>query len=69
MGFACELTEGSAFVYRAVDPGNRGVEHEFDVTLWGTYDRDPEPDPAEVAAWRWAPIEELRRDMRAAQKA
>src|SRR5262245_46130599 len=29
MGFTCELTLGSAFVYRAVDPNNRGVEHEF----------------------------------------
>jgi isopentenyl-diphosphate Delta-isomerase len=63
MGIACDLTPGPAFVYRAEDPAGRGVEHEYDVILIGTYTGDPMPDPAEVAAWKWLPVAELRRDM------
>ena len=64
MGIDCELTAGPAFVYRAEDPQGRGVEHEYDVILLGTYVGDPNPDPAEVAAWRWVTLDELRVEMR-----
>jgi isopentenyl-diphosphate delta-isomerase len=64
MGVACELSVGPAFVYRAEDPGGRGVEHEYDVLLVGTTDAAPRPDPAEVAAWEWVELGTLRRDMR-----
>src|SRR5205814_10092482 len=65
MGFTCPLTPGPEFVYRAADPHGNGVEHEYDVTLLGTYDGDPTPDPAEVAAWRWVELDELHRDLAA----
>src|SRR5579859_5097137 len=63
MGFTCDLTLGPEFVYRALDPNGLGVEHEYDVILLGTYDGDPNPDPAEVAAWKWVDLESLQRDM------
>src|SRR5262245_30483948 len=37
LGFDSSLARGPEFVYRAVDPGHRGVEHEYDVILYGTY--------------------------------
>jgi isopentenyl-diphosphate delta-isomerase len=63
LGFSCDLTPGPEFVYRAEDPNGRGVEHEYDVVLIGTYDRDPEPNSAEVADWKWVDVEQLQRDM------
>ena len=65
MGFTCPLTPGPEFVYYALDPHRNGVEYEYDVTLLGTHDADPTPDPAEVAAWRWVELEELKRDLAA----
>ena len=63
MGFTCPLVLGPEFVYRALDPQGRGVEHEYDITLLGIYDDDPVPDPAEVAAWAWVEVDELQRDL------
>jgi isopentenyl-diphosphate delta-isomerase len=64
MGIDAELTPGPAFVYRAEDPAGRGVEHEYDVILIGTFAGEPVPTPDEVAAWRWADVEQLRAEMR-----
>jgi isopentenyl-diphosphate delta-isomerase len=66
MGISCDLTRGPEFVYRAIWPQNRGVEHELDVTFWGAHEGPPSPNPEEVAAWRWLEVEELRREMRLA---
>jgi isopentenyl-diphosphate Delta-isomerase len=63
MGLDCELTPGSAFVYRAEDPAGRGVEHEYDILLVGWCADDPQPNPAEVAAWEWVELQQLERDM------
>jgi isopentenyl-diphosphate Delta-isomerase len=63
MGIACDLTAGPAFVYRALDPGGRGVEHEFDQLLLGTFAGDPAPDPSEVAAWEWVEVAALGADL------
>src|SRR5262249_9736805 len=65
MGFTCPLTQGPEFVYYALDPHGNGVEYEYDVTLIGTFDADPTPDPAEVAAWKWVDLDELQRGMSA----
>jgi isopentenyl-diphosphate delta-isomerase len=65
MGIACELTLGPAFVYRALDPHGHGVEYEHDVILTGTFDGDPIPDPAEVAAWKWVGIVEMQHELKA----
>jgi len=64
MGIDVELTLGPAFVYRAEDPAGRGVEHEYDVILLGTFAGEPVPHSAEVAAWRWVDVEQLRFEMR-----
>lgn len=63
MGIDCELVQGPAFVYRALDPAGRGVEHEYDACYVGIYDGDPTPNPDEVADWKWVEVEELERDM------
>jgi isopentenyl-diphosphate delta-isomerase len=63
LGIDAELTLGPAFVYRAEDPAGRGVEHEYDVILRGTFAGEPVPNPAEVAAWRWVDVERLRAEM------
>lgn len=65
MGLDCHLDLGPAFVYRAEDPAGRGVEHEYDILLVGTTDADPVPNPAEVAAWEWVGLAELREDLKA----
>lgn len=40
------------FAYRAVDASGV-VENEVCPVWFGRVDGDPDPDPAEVAAWRW----------------
>ena len=68
MDIDCDLTVGPAFVYRAEDPQGHGVEHEYDAILLGTYSGDPHPDPAEVAAWKWIDLDQLRTEMAANPK-
>ena len=65
MGFACRLDEGPSFVYRAEDPGGRGVEHEHVTILTGEAE-DPVifPDPGEVAEYRWMDTGKLVEDMK-----
>ncbi len=58
MGFDCALDHAFAFVYRA-DVGQGLVEHEYDHVFVGRYEGEPRPDPAEVAAWEWAPLASL----------
>jgi len=52
MGFRATLRHVGTFMYRA-DVGEGLVEHEFDHVLVGGFEGEPEPDPAEVGAWRW----------------
>ncbi|MGC9669456.1 isopentenyl-diphosphate Delta-isomerase [Planosporangium sp. 12N6] len=50
------------YVYRALDPVTERVEHEYDHVLVGEVrDEQPRPDPAEVAAVRWACPYDVRR--------
>jgi len=50
------------YVYRAEDPVTERVEHEYDHVLVGRLDGSrPDPDPAEVAAIRWAGPDEILR--------
>jgi isopentenyl-diphosphate delta-isomerase len=64
MGVACPLTTAGWFIYRA-DVGNGLVEHELDHLLIGRFDGDPVPAANEVAEWRWASLDDLRRDLEA----
>ncbi len=59
MGVSCPLEPAFEFVYRAAF-ANGLVEHEYDHVFVGRFEGSPRPDPAEVADWRWAGIEELR---------
>lgn len=65
LGFACPLTKGHSFVYRAEDPDKRGTEYEYDTLLVGHLTNDPplSPDPKEVADWKWVTLTKLRDDM------
>jgi len=63
MGLACALHAAGSFRYHAqLDHGL--VEHELDHVFVGRSDRDPVPDPNEVAGWRRVSIAELRDELR-----
>lgn len=56
-----ELREVGTFSYRAEDPATTRVEDEHDHVLIGHVDAvTPQPDPAEVTAWQWVPLDDLR---------
>ncbi len=57
-----ELREAFGFVYRA-DVGGALVEHEFDHVLVGYHAGDPAPDEAEVEAWKWIALDDLRGEL------
>lgn len=61
MGFDCALHRVCDFVYRR-ELADGFVEHEFDHVFSGHFDGTPVPDAAEVEAWRWADVEEVRVD-------
>jgi isopentenyl-diphosphate delta-isomerase len=63
MGFDVELEEAFSFVYRATDARTQLTEHEYDHVLFGRYDGEPRPNPAEVDAWRWVDPAALREDV------
>ncbi len=52
LGVQVPLTPRVCFTYRAELDGGL-VEHEVDHVFTGRFDGIPEPDPAEVSAWRW----------------
>lgn len=62
MGLDCALEEAFAFVYRA-ELGPDLWEHEYDHVFVGRCEAEPRPDPEEVEGWRWATVEEVRREM------
>ena len=62
MGFDCPLREIFTFLYQ-VDFSNGLTEHELDHVLIGTHEGDPAPNPQEVEAWKWVPLQELRQDI------
>ena len=52
MGLSCEMEEVFSFVYRAdLDKGM--TEHEYDHVFFGVTGNTPQPNPSEVAAWRF----------------
>jgi isopentenyl-diphosphate delta-isomerase len=52
------LTEVGVYSYYAEDPATGRVEYEYDHVLVGDLpvDREPHPDPAEVADLRWVSV-------------
>jgi isopentenyl-diphosphate delta-isomerase len=62
MGFECSLEELFFFVYKA--PFDNGLtEHELDHVMVGHYDADPVINPAEVASFKWMPMEDIKKDI------
>ena len=62
MGFTTDLQDTISFIYKA--PFDNGLtEHEFDHILVGHYNQEPEPNPAEVHAYQWVSLEDLKNDM------
>ncbi|GAB3434353.1 isopentenyl-diphosphate Delta-isomerase [Flindersiella endophytica] len=61
---ALMLDEIGVYPYRATDQATGRVEDEYDHVLIGTWDGvAPQPDPAEVADFRWVPMNHLRMDL------
>ncbi len=67
LGFTVALREGPSFVYRALDPSRQGLEHEYDTILTGTATEDTavQPNPDEVAEWKWIDLRSLQSEMEA----
>ncbi|PID71276.1 MAG: isopentenyl-diphosphate delta-isomerase [Flavobacteriales bacterium] len=59
MGFTTDLKEITSFIYKA-EFDNDLTEHEYDHILEGYYNENPEINPAEVADFKWMPIEEVK---------
>lgn len=60
MGISCALTPLFSFIYCAPLDGGL-TEHELDHVFVGQFEGEPNPNPAEVCAWKWvdfAPLEE-----------
>lgn len=58
MGIEAEVEPAFRFTYRA-EVGAGLVEHEYDHVFTAAWEGAPEPDPAEVDGWRWAPAVSL----------
>lgn len=67
MGFTTELTELTSFIYKA-SFDNGLTEHEFDHIMLGRYEDNPVINPDEVAAWKWMPLAEVKKDVEANPK-
>jgi len=62
MGFVTNLEERASFIYKA--PFDNGLtEHEFDHILVGHYNESPNPNPDEVADWKWMAISDIEKDI------
>jgi isopentenyl-diphosphate delta-isomerase len=63
MGFDSALSEVLHFIYRAeLEEGL--VEYEYDHVLVGLFDGVPQPDPDEVAEWKWVNPATLGADLK-----
>lgn len=62
MGIACQLRPSFQFIYRAeLDHGL--TEYELDHVFVGTFNGNPEPNPAEAQGYRWAEPLDVQADM------
>lgn len=62
MGFSTELKDTISFIYKA--PFDNGLtEHEFDHILVGKFGDEPNLNADEAAAWKWMPLEDVKKDM------
>jgi len=62
MGFSTDLKDTISFIYKA--PFDNGLtEHEFDHILVGKFQEEPNLNADEAAAWKWMPLEDVKKDM------
>ncbi len=63
MGFDTDVEKVLEFTYKAeLDSGL--TEHEYDHVFVGYFEDEPNPNPAEVAQWKWIDIDDLRNDIK-----
>lgn len=62
MGIQASLQKAFDFKYKAL-LDNGLVEHEYDHVYVGIYNGFPNPNPEEVAAWRYADSEDLQKEI------
>lgn len=62
MGFDCELSFKFSFIYKA-SLDNGLTEHELDHVFIGTFDGEPNLNQAEVMAYRWVEMDDLKKDI------
>ena len=62
LGFSCELKLLFKFQYHACYK-NIGSENELCAALIGNYNGMVNPNPREIAEWKWIDLEELKDDM------
>jgi isopentenyl-diphosphate delta-isomerase len=62
MGISCALMPLFSMRYRA-RVSERLIESEIVHVFGGCFDGEPEPDPSEVAEWRWTPFAEVASDI------
>jgi isopentenyl-diphosphate Delta-isomerase len=63
MGIDVQPTFAYKFIYRA-ELENDLLEHELDHVLIGTFDGEPQINPNEVAAWKYADVTSLKNDVK-----
>jgi isopentenyl-diphosphate delta-isomerase len=64
MGLSETLTYGFSFIYRADFPNNLS-EHEFDHVFFGESDLLPQPNPSEVADYKYISLQVLEKEIAA----
>ena len=62
MGFTTKLENQFSFIYKA--PFSNGMtEHEYDHILKGFFNGTPQPNPNEVAEWKWVTLDHIEKDI------
>lgn len=62
MGFSTDLKEVFSFIYKA--PFDNGLtEHELDHVMIGYYDDAPKLNREEAEAYKWMPLEDVKKDI------
>ena len=62
MGFDVPLKEVFSFTYKKAF-GNGLTEHEFDHVMFGEFDGEPNPNPEEVANWKYISLSDLNTEI------
>ena len=64
LGITCDVKEVGTFIYKATFD-NGLTEWEYDHVLIGTFTGMPQPNPEEVADWKWVSKEAVEKEVKA----